>query len=310
MRRRKTKTHRSPVLILFALICAGVWLTGAYIVSNNKQEAPLIDGFIANTATPAPSAQTSAPDDNIQALPLSDVQTLTYEHLVKMSDDNLWLVNIGFSVPNGVSGELAGVLDYVRTLDGNLLMNKDALVMLQAMFDSAANAGYPGFRVTGAYRTYADQTFLYDSSADKSFVALPGHSEHQTGLAADISYEGINIANSRQGAWLADNSYKFGFILRYPQHKTDITGIPFEPWHFRYIGELHAYYCYQNDFVLEEYIDHLKKRGEITILFNSFEYTVYYLSAAIGAIEIPHNYSYSVSSDNTGGIIITAWADQ
>jgi len=306
--KRKTKIRHSPVLILFALICVGIWLTGVYVISNNKQEPLLIDDFTAyiNITAPVPSAQPNTPADNIHDVPLNKAfQTITYEELVKISNDYLLLVNSEFGIPKDITGELVKVLNYVKTLNTELTMNKDALIMLQAMFDSAANIGYNDFRVTDGYRTHECQTSLYDSSTDKSFVALPGHSEHQTGLAVDISYNGVNIENSKQGTWLADNSYKFGFILRYPQHKTDITGIIYEPWHFRYIGQMHAYYCYQNDFTLEEYIGYLKEQKEITVIFNGFEYIVYYLSGADDTIEIPDNYSYSVSLDNTGGIIVT-----
>ena len=296
--RQKTKLRRSPLLITFIFICVIIWLIGAYIVSGNKKETPLIDDFAGHSSA---SIQT-----NTHKFSLSDYQTLTYEQLAEISSGYLLLINSDYRIPGDISSELTKVLDYVKTLNNELTMNKDALVMLQAMFDSAANAGYNEFRVTEGYRAHERQTLLYDSSPDKSLVALPGHSEHQTGFAADISYHGVNIANSKQGAWLADNSYKFGFILRYPQHKTDITGIPYEPWHFRYIGQVHAYFCFKNDFVLEEYIEHLKTYGKITISFNGIEYIVYYLSDANDTIEIPQNYIYSASSDNTGGIIATA----
>ena len=186
-------------------------------------------------------------------------------------------------------------------------MKKDALIMLKEMFDSAANAGFNQFRVSEGYRTQERQQSLYDSASNKSLVALPGHSEHQIGFAADISYNGVSIENSVQGTWLTDNSYKYGFILRYPKGKENITKIPYEARHYRYVGQPHAYFCYTNDLVLDEYIDYLKRQKEISVTFNDTLYKISYLSDTDGTIEIPANYSYSVSLDNTGGVIITVW---
>ena len=220
------------------------------------------------------------------------------------------LINGDYTIPSNISGELVSVIDYVRTLNANLLLNRDVLIMLQEMFASAERAGYSQFRISDAYRTHELQQSLYDSATDKSLVALPGHSEHQTGLAADISYHGVNIGNSRQGTWLADNSYKYGFILRYPRHKTHITGFPFEPWHYRFVGQPHASFMRQNDLVLEEYIEHLKEHREITITLDGVQYWVYYLSCNSETVEIPENFAYTASLDNTGGIIVTAWIAQ
>jgi len=178
--------------------------------------------------------------------------------------------------------------------------------MLKEMFASASGAGYTWFRANDCYRTHERQKSLYDSATNKSLVALPGHSEHQTGLAVDISYDGISIENSAQGKWLMTNSYKYGFILSNPKNKEHITGVPFEPWHYRFIGLPHAYFCYENDLCFEEYIDYLKEKSEIEMAINDIMYKVYYLTDAGGTIEIPKGYSYSASSDNTGGIIVTA----
>jgi D-alanyl-D-alanine carboxypeptidase len=207
-------------------------------------------------------------------------------------------------MPAGIS---AKVIDYVSTLNREALMNTEALVMLKTMFASADKHGYNEFRVTEGYRTYDYQQSLYDSAADKSFVALPGHSEHHTGLAADISYNGVNIQTSTQGAWLKDNAYQYGFILRYPQNKESITQIPYEPWHYRYVGQPHAYYCWKNALVLEEYIDFLKEIGDYSVTFGGKKYTVLYQKSQNDIIYVPNTPNFNISNDNTGGYIITAW---
>jgi D-alanyl-D-alanine carboxypeptidase len=82
-------------------------------------------------------------------------------------------------------------------------------------------------------------------------VAIPGTSEHQTGLGVDI------IGSRKMYDWLEENSWKYGFILRYPDDKIDITGIIYEPWHFRYVGVEAATYIMENNLTLEEYLsDH------------------------------------------------------
>ena len=277
----------------FIPLCVSICLLLTYILpSCNAREIPQ-----------TPEARVNSPNEAAN----TNSQILTYEQLIEINNGQLLLINNGHKVPQSTSGELVTVLDYVSTLNIELLMNKDALVMLKEMLDAASSTGYSEFRVTEGYRTQVYQQSLYDSAADKSFVALPGHSEHQTGLAADISYDGVNIANSAQGKWLVANAYRYGFILRYPQNKEHITETAYEPWHYRYIGQPHAYYCYDNDLCLEEYIDYLKKHSETAINFNDIQYMVFYLSSGGESIEIPENHSYSASLDNTGGIIITAW---
>src|SRR5690606_19679945 len=121
----------------------------------------------------------------------------------------------------------------------------DALV---AMFAAAKAEGAGEMRIQSAYRSYDAQVGAYSYHVNRLgqeradiASARPGHSEHQTGLTADISAGSSCIleacfASTAQGAWLAKNAHRFGFILRYPDGLTDITGYAFEPWHYRYVG--------------------------------------------------------------------------
>ena len=115
--------------------------------------------------------------------------------------------------------------------------------------------------VNSAYRSYEDQQSVYDtyyslygqSYVDK-YVAIPGYSEHQTGLALDVKSKNSNLfANSKEYSWMLENSYKYGFVLRYPKDKEDITGYNFEAWHFRYVGIDIAKYMYENNITYDEY---------------------------------------------------------
>jgi zinc D-Ala-D-Ala carboxypeptidase len=127
-------------------------------------------------------------------------------------------------------------------------VRSDILNPIKTMFDSAKAAGH-NLMIGSGYRSAAMQKVYYDNLtnsvgeiAANQAIAKPGQSEHQTGLAVDIStlsrtcYLDECFATTADGLWLADNSYKFGFILRYPEGMETITGYQYEPWHFRYVG--------------------------------------------------------------------------
>ncbi len=107
----------------------------------------------------------------------------------------------------------------------------------------------------------ADDPTLTEGMAMKlaeATVAAPGTDEHQSGLSVNIhncETESMAFKNSEAFKWIKDNCYKFGYILRYPEDKTEITGVPFRPWQFRYVGRHHATKIYENDLCLEEYIE-------------------------------------------------------
>jgi len=234
-------------------------------------------------------------------------QTLNFSQLSALSNDHLLLVNPTYAIPNHIYGNLVPISNYVTTLNPEILLNQDALAMLRIMFNSAEDAGFTQFRVTQGFRTQEYQQNLYDQMAGTGLAATPGHSEHQVGLAVDISYHGVNIGNSVQGTWLMNYSYRYGFILRYPQHKTHITGVPFEPWHYRYVGQPHAYFMTRSDMVLEEYLAFLRANREITIFFEGVEFSIFYLAHEDEVLEIPDGYQFWASHDNTGGIIVTVY---
>lgn len=114
--------------------------------------------------------------------------------------------------------------------------------------------------VCSGFRSYTVQKNLYNSyvrrdgaeNADR-YSARPGHSEHQTGLAFDINYADDRFKGTPEASWLAENAYKYGFILRYPEGKEPITGYMFEPWHYRYVGVENAAKIYASGLTLEEY---------------------------------------------------------
>ncbi len=89
----------------------------------------------------------------------------------------------------------------------------------------------------------------------KEWVALPETSEHQLGIAVDINADKSKCSNEEVYTWLSENAYKYGFILRYPLGKQEITGISYEPWHYRYVGVEAAREIYEQEICLEEYLE-------------------------------------------------------
>lgn len=128
---------------------------------------------------------------------------------------------------------------------------------LASMFAAAQAAGVSRLYVISGYRSSAEQRKLWDAATDKSYVQRPGSSEHQTGLAVDLGQLGVtdgDFADSPAGRWLTENSWRYGFVLRYPANKKDVTGISYEPWHFRYVGRGVAEACQRQGLTLEEYL--------------------------------------------------------
>ncbi|OZI12577.1 D-Ala-D-Ala carboxypeptidase VanY [Bacillaceae bacterium SAS-127] len=178
---------------------------------------------------------------------------------------NLILVNQDIYIPDDYNIELT-VLSNGERVDSRIYPD------LQDMFDHARKDGvYP---VVGAgFRTHKKQQTLFDQKIEayraegyskaeshklaKEAVALPDTSEHQLGLAVDINADQSKSTNDEVYEWLAQNAYHYGFILRYPPDKTDITGTVYEPWHYRYVGKDAAREMYTQKVCLEEYIDGL-----------------------------------------------------
>lgn len=120
------------------------------------------------------------------------------------------------------------------------MLRDEAATAVESMFAAASAEAGLSLASNSAYRSYSAQQAIYNG--DDLSTARPGFSEHQTGLAIDIGAESGNcslaqcFADTAEGQWLAENAWRFGFVLRYPAGQTDVTGYEFEPWHYRYIG--------------------------------------------------------------------------
>ena len=158
-------------------------------------------------------------------------------------------------------------LPEVSPLENGLFFDSRAVDALKAFIQGARDAGLSVY-LTSSYRPYATQEYLFnkkvaeyggDRETAARIVAIPGSSEHQTGLAADIcdqyyQYMNESLANTELSKWMKAHCAEYGFILRFPEDKQEITGIMFEPWHFRYVGEVAAAYIMEKGLCLEEFV--------------------------------------------------------
>ena len=158
------------------------------------------------------------------------------------------------------------LVDTLSEYKDNILLNEEALKAFRNMQKEALEYGYH-IDVMSGYRNYDYQEKIYeDLVKEKGFnyafrtIAKPGCSEHQTGLSIDFCiykdnkcYIEHEIEEYSETKWVHSNAHKYGFILRYPKDKEEITGYNYEPWHLRYVGD-DAIYIYNNDKTLEEYL--------------------------------------------------------
>ncbi len=178
-------------------------------------------------------------------------------------------VNKEYSLPDDyVPSDLTrpDVRFYGSYSDDKRYLRAEASDALEDMFSAAEEDGIILYGVSG-YRSYDRQKEIYNnnivqrgSTATNKVSAAPGHSEHQTGLAIDISNASLGctlseeFGESDEGRWVAKNCARYGYIIRYPKNKQSITGYSYEPWHIRYVGKKLARYLSKNDITFEEYL--------------------------------------------------------
>lgn len=187
---------------------------------------------------------------------------LSNTHEIQVPEEwNLIVVNRWNELPEDYEVQLT-------ELSNGQMVDSRIYPYLQEMFDAARTEDvYPVVRE--GYRTAEEQQEILDDKIQsyinqgysqvkaertaKEWVALPGTSEHQLGIAVDINADKSKCSNEDVYGWLAENAYKYGFVLRYPPGKQKITGTSYEPWHYRYVGEEATKEIYERGICLEEY---------------------------------------------------------
>ena len=251
--RRKRRKNQIKWLSLLVIICFA-WIFGNVVIHNVKGIPSVWKNF--KQSEDLYVAPISSKQENI-------IQDEVIRKIPQSSDWNLIVVNPWNEVPDNYSVTFTE-LSNGQKVDSRIYPD------LQEMFDDMRAEGiYPVVRE--GYRTAEEQQAILDERiqrymnegysrpmaemAAKEWVAVPGTSEHQLGIAVDINADKSRAANEEVYQWLAENAYKYGFILRYPQGKEDITGNAYEPWHYRYVGKEAAEEIYNDQICLEEYME-------------------------------------------------------
>ena len=228
-----------------ALACALVATFAGVALSGGRGEAAEPTATATPTPTPTPTPRPQPGEANAPTI------VDTFDKLALSIDDaaSIWVVvnkHRPLNPVDYVPDDLV-VVPVAHTWEP--LLRQEAADAVVEMFGAAADDDDVWLASNSAYRSYSTQQEVYadDVAANgqdyaDTNVARPGHSEHQTGLTMDIGassgYCSLDtcFADTDAGEWLAENAWRFGFLLRYPADKVEVTGIDFEPWHYRYIG--------------------------------------------------------------------------
>ena len=322
MGNNKKKETRSRVIkkiidISLALIIAGGAVYAVRTVTNDFSD---INRTAEKDDSAVVTSETVKPDENaiIYVTEVMDNEI--------MNSGSLIVVN-GQTEYKGKGDNLVSVYDVLQAdgtdsymvMDADVKLKRDAATALNDMVKAfAAETGKKDIIVDGGYRSVDYQQELYDAAEDKSAAAKPGFSDYHTGFSIDLGISAEDgtmedFTGSGDYSWFKENCSKYGFVVRFPEGKKDVTGYDYRPWHFRYVGVPHAYYMQTNNLCLEEYVDKLKnfEYTQTHLVFKNDagnEYEVYYYpvdpSGSQTIVAVP-NSEYQVSGNNKDGFIVS-----
>ena len=324
------------LLLLLALGAFGLWK----LLDRGEEEEPS-----SRSSKPEPSSSSSRTEDDVQTgggeieppesslPPEESSQPESSQPQPVATDDGDWNL-ILINPTHAIEQEPAIEFDEVQ----GFKFDKRIAGKVRELIAAAKEDGY-SLAIVSGYRTmdrsrvlYANKiaeykNMGYDEATAKveaaKWVAPPGTSEHHSGLAMDIvsgdyytKYNDLVEAfeNEPEAVWLRENCARFGFILRFPKDKVAVTGINYEPWHFRYVGVPHALIMEESGWTLEEYVAHLRRRpwGSDPLRYrgHGLDVAVSYLAASGGSETVwepEEDLPFTLSGNNVDGFIITRW---
>ncbi len=251
----------------------------------NTTESTTDDSSNASEVVDTSNTTESTADDSSNASDvIVDDPDYTVDYAVELTEEELNCINAGSDgsylllvnkenkLPDYFEPENLVDIRKTRSDRAPEKMVYTAEMALNAFLKEATYYGYGDVTITSGYRSIAKQETLFNyyvsqemaSGKDRAsaeaaaavYSAYPGTSEHHTGLCADmhnLPAASQSFGSTEAAKWMAANAHRFGFILRFPQGKQDITGYMWEPWHFRFVGRYHATIIYENGLTLEEY---------------------------------------------------------
>ncbi len=280
---RKKRAKRKNLIILietfviFALVVALVAVSIGYF--NLKNNTALPDDQSGNVGNASNDTSSISSNDSSS----SSSSQYSDEQLAMMAELDKWYMVL-VNPDNSVSNDFISAVDrasindkYTSGSDSSKYLDERIVEHFESMCKAAADDGITLISIS-AYRSYNYQLSLYNrrvercmredglSEADAkkkaaTIVALPGTSEHHLGLAVDINSVETSFEDTAAFRWLQQNAENYGFILRYPKDKQDITKIIYEPWHYRYVGVEHAKAMNDLGMCMEEYVEYLSSGG-------------------------------------------------
>jgi D-alanyl-D-alanine carboxypeptidase len=313
MKSRKTKLfHIAGILVLVALFTLAEWHIALKTEVKNDSYSEPVNSNISQSISEYDGAD----------------EYYGYETVNMAKDDihrgNLILVNSENAYQFEENNDLASVESYkndtYKVKNKSVMLNKDVIAAFNAMMTEfnrveSSNA----VNIVSGYRTKDQQQSVLNNkiastgeAAALTWAARPGFSEHHSGLAFDLGlYFNNKKSSSFSGtgvyAWVHENCEKYGFVVRYPQSKTAITKISYEPWHLRYVGIPHASAMKENDLCFEEYVDFIRDYpfdGEhFTVSADGKSYEIYF--AGEMTVPVPKDGNYEISGNNVDGFIVT-----
>ena len=273
--KNKTNVRQISLLVLLVLICVGGYFAYFYFDNQLTQQEDKNNATTRDLAEKSIAIRIEAKKKEpvYITLPGADKIRAIVDDYTR--PDSIWaIVNKSHSIPTTYipkSIEIPDVSINTAKSSAEMSVRTDISGSIEKMFAAAKKDGY-SLMIGSGYRSAALQKIYFDSlaasvgqAAANQAIAYPGQSEHQTGLAIDISDISRNcyldncFAATDYGQWLVNNSYKYGFILRYPAGKESITEYQYESWHFRYVGVDLATALYQSGLTLDEAWSYLQK---------------------------------------------------
>lgn len=266
--RKKAKLKSRIILIQFILIMILVISIMILGIKYGELSSKLSELKNGNLSSDTESTSSNTSDNTVNP------------DLLELDEWYLKLVGPNDSIDNDFinSVELERIDERFTTgRESSIYFDKRAIEHLNNMFEAALKDNVSLISVS-SYRTYSYQNTLYNNRVQRfinqgyneadakttaaTIVALPGTSEHHLGLAVDINEVEETFENTNAFKWLQKHAAEYGFVMRYPKDKQEITKIIYEPWHYRYVGVKHATAMNDLDMCLEEYIDYIKNGGK------------------------------------------------
>ena len=350
--RRRKPDKPNPAVLLFIIVALAITVVGITQIVKNQSGAPETE---TRQTLPLPSV--SDPIENGGTTPDTSGETDTETaaepemlwNTVTVAADELWkgdliLVNYSYAYPDADTIRVKTVYGnkstFYQVSNTNIALTDDALTAMNAMADAFyAATGSSEMIIVSGYRNVEDQRRIYNDRVASQgeemaalYVATPTYSEHHTGLAMDLSFytkdgKSVAVEDYEYGAWIDEHCADYGFVLRYPSDKIDITKIGYESWHYRYVGIPHAAVMTNRNLCLEEYIDEIKKyTTETNFLWVQSDgsvaavspdaapnegYLLYYVPKSASGdteVKIPRGnrfQNYTISGNNVDGYIVT-----